>query len=128
MRVPITIYKNSVLATILGIVAGLTLAGGVVALLSRELVGGIILIALGLGIRMLAEYISEKKQFKKWIRQLEENDALKELPTSNQFAVKLYNAHPTNSTIKYIEKYNPQAAQLIREKLAEQKRQAKENK
>lgn len=58
----VTTYKNSKLATVVSVIGYLCIVGGVYALFNDEPVAGIIVVVLGIGFKVLAAYISQKKK------------------------------------------------------------------
>ena len=60
----VTTYKNSKFATVLSFIGYLMIVGGVYAAFNDELVAGIIIAVLGIGVKVLAGYISKKKSQK----------------------------------------------------------------
>ena len=60
----VTIYKNSKFASFLSILGYLVIVGGVYAIFNDELVGGIVALVIGIGFKLLAGFISQKKSKK----------------------------------------------------------------
>lgn len=60
----VTIYKNSKFASFLSILGYLVIVGGVYALFNDAVVGGIIALVIGIGIKVLAGFVSKKKSQK----------------------------------------------------------------
>ncbi len=125
MKVPIRIYKNSFLASTLSILSSLTMIICVAAFLGRAILEGILLLILGVALLFAAEYVSEKKCFKLWIRKLEANGMLAKVAEDNSAAVAMYNANPKKMTLAYIQKLNPDAAAIIARELEVQKAMSK---
>lgn len=57
----VTVYKNSKFATFLSFLGYLMIAAGIYCIFNDELVAGIIVVALGIGLKLLAGFISKKK-------------------------------------------------------------------
>ena len=60
----VTIYKNSKFASFLSILGYLVIVGGVYAIFNDALVGGIVALVIGIGFKLLAGFISQKKSKK----------------------------------------------------------------
>ena len=66
-------YKNSKLASAFSILGYLVIAGAIYALFNDEPLGGIIALVIGIGFKILASFISKKKQvkdaaFEQWLK------------------------------------------------------------
>lgn len=120
-RVPIRIYKNSFLASVVSIFGTILSVSGIAMLFAVPL-GGIVCILLGIGLFIWGGEISENKAFKKWIKDLESKGVVAALPASSELCVKVYNANPCKKTLNFIRKHNPNAAQLIENSLAQNKK------
>ena len=117
----ITIYKNSVLATLVGIFGYIFIIAGLALAFTEEILGGIILALIGVGFSIWAPAISRNKQFKTWKKRIEEGGLVPALPSSTQTAIQIYNPFPNKKTLEYIRSLNPSAAQQISELIAAQK-------
>ena len=60
----VTIYKNSKFASFLSILGYLVIVGGVYAIFNDARVGGIVALVIGIGFKLLAGFISQKKSKK----------------------------------------------------------------
>ena len=60
----VTIYKNSKFASFLSILGNLVIVGGVYAIFNDALVGGCVALVIGIGFKLLAGFISQKKSKK----------------------------------------------------------------
>ena len=60
----VTTYKNSKFASFLSILGYLVIVGGVYAIFNDALVGGIVALVIGIGFKLLAGFISQKKSKK----------------------------------------------------------------
>ena len=112
-RVPIKIYKHSVLASVISIFGSIMAMTGV-CLIFTEPVGGIVCTVIGIVMFALASSLADKKRFKMWAKDLEQKGILAQLSASRDLCVRVYQANPQMRTIQMIEKYNPAVAQEIR--------------
>lgn len=150
VRMRFTIYKNSALASLISFLSNLVLLGGIWGLvgvvfnvidgglagvggiwgLLGNALGAIVIIAIGIGLKFLAEKIaeraSERKAFKLWTKSLKEKGVLDSLPQSVELCRLIYRANPVRRTIRFIAKYNPLAAAEISESRKLAKAQMKE--
>ena len=60
----VTTYKNSKFASFLSILGYLVIVGGIYAIFNDEPTGGIIALAIGIALKLLAGFISKKKSEK----------------------------------------------------------------
>ena len=60
----VTTYKNSKFASFLSILGYLFIAGGIYALFNDAAIAGIIIVVVGIGLKVLAGYVSKKKSEK----------------------------------------------------------------
>lgn len=60
----VTVYKNSKFASFLSILGYLVIVGGVYAMFNDAVGGGIIALVAGIGLKLLAGFISKKKSEK----------------------------------------------------------------
>ena len=138
MRIPIKIYK-SFIGTILSLLSLFPLLGGVGIIIASVSSGDVLIIILGvLGgivcivfhwlIQELAGYVTERKLFNKWTKELREKGVEADIASSVDLALYVYNNNKSELTVKYIEKLNPQAGVIIRNHIAEQKALAKQEK
>lgn len=111
----ITIYKNSVGASICSIIGYMFFVIGVLTMLSESVTGGILLVLYGVGLTIGASVISKNKQFKTWKKQIETSGYVPLMQNSIQTAIQIYNTYPGKKTLNYIRSINPQAADLIEE-------------
>ena len=93
-RLPITIYKKSVLATL---VSFCTVFFYVFALVSLFVL--IICILGGIAFTAWGGHINDKKIFKLWIKDLEKKGVREIVSSSKEQAIALYNANPGKLTI-----------------------------
>lgn len=122
MRVSYTSYEKAPLATavsFLGRTVGtLMMVGGVMALFSGEVLPGIVIAALGFGIGLGAELLSEKmaesSAFRRWWKQVKDANLELQIASSLNTAVEIYNKNPQQRTLDKIAALNPAAAEYIR--------------
>lgn len=122
-RIYVNIYKNSVLASILSIVGTVFLLLNVGMFIS-ELVKGsfdfakdfpvvILYTLIAILLLWLAKYISERKEFKQFVKYVKQNHLEQEIAGSIEAALKLYRAYPTKLVKKYITKLNPETLGML---------------
>ena len=127
MRIRFTIYKHSILATIISIFSMLFLIIGVMLLFvepSSEFSGigekifvVLIFVAMGIGGNILAGKINENKKFSKWKKNIEKSGADLLISASVKDAVAAYNNCKGEKALEYIKTLNPQAGMIIDEEL-----------
>ena len=120
----ITLYKNSVLASLVSIVGSLSVLAGIALALGGAIFGGIFMALLGFGCAALASIISSRVQFRKWIKEMEKNGVIAQAKGNAVLAIKIFDANPTKQTLAYIRKLNPTAAGYIDQHLAAEKNAA----
>lgn len=128
-RISYTVYKNSILATILGFLSrvfalfGFAMAiGGVMDGEFGMLGGGAAFFVLGIGGTALAETINTHQSNVKWWK----NTIVKQgweaqIPSSVDVCFQVYNANPRQWTLNKIRELNPSAAAQIQQTLAAKK-------
>lgn len=82
---------------------------------------GLGLIVLGIPLVVWGAIISENKKFKKWWKQITDNNLEPAIAQSMETAVAIYNKNPQSRTLKKIAQLNPAAADLIRQSIAQNK-------
>lgn len=115
-------YRNSFLATLVSICGCGMAITGITILLSGVIPAGIVLMAIGAGLVMIASDISDNKQFKKWLKQAQEKNIDDVIRSSVAGAVQVYNLAPGKPMLKYIRGINPEAADAIQKNLDAQKK------
>ena len=111
-RVPVRIYKHSVLASVISVFGSIMAMSGVCLIFSVP-VGGIVCAVIGIAMLVLASSLADKKRFKMWVKDLEQKGILARLPASRDLCVRVYQANPQMRTVQMIAKYNPAVAQEI---------------
>lgn len=123
-RIHYTVYKNSLLATILSFLGSAYIMMGalifVLGLIDNEfeIAEGIFLfirfVLVGVVLLKIAKYVNEKKTFKLWVKAIRAQGAEYRIKESVDYAVMAYNSYPTKRTLKYISKLNPQVVEMIK--------------
>ena len=114
-------YKNSVLATLVSLFGCAWAIAGIAACAEGEIGGGIVIIALGVVFLVWARSISRNKAFKKWWKQVKDNNLEPQIAGSADVAISIYNKNPQKRTLKKIAELNPAAAEMIGKQLAQKK-------
>lgn len=113
-------YKNSVLATLVSIIGCASVFGGIAIVIedgwsdSETLSFAILMIVSGLTLAFLGKYISNNKAFKKWWKQIEENNLEADIAQNLNTAITIYQKNPQRRTIKKIATLNPAFAEYIK--------------
>ena len=116
-------YKNSFLASLVSIL------GSVMALSSIAMImeggenagAGIAMMVAGVAMIIWGKKISKNKAFKKWWKQIEDNNLEDAVKTDLNTAITIYKKNPTKRTIQEIAKLNPQFATYITQNVAKKK-------
>lgn len=119
----ITIYKNSVLATVCSMFGYGIAVSGVLVTITEDVIGGIVMIVCGFALSFLASSISESKKFSEWKKQIKKGGYTSVIQNSIQGAMQVYNTYPCKKALEYIRTLNPQAAELIDQELLAKKNQ-----
>lgn len=112
-------YKNSILATLVSIIGCAFVFGGIAMVIedgwsdSETMSIAIIMIVSGLALAFLGKYISNNKAFKKWWKQIEENNLEADIAQNLNTAIIVYQKNPQRRTIKKIATLNPAFAEYI---------------
>ena len=115
-------YKNSFLASLVSIFGSVMALGGLVTIVEgEEFGGGIALIVVGVAMVLWGKKISKNKAFKKWWKQIEDNNLEDAVKTDLNTAITIYKKNPTKRTIQEIAKLNPQFATYITQNVAKKK-------
>lgn len=121
IRFRFTIYKNSILASLCNVFGTIFSISGIIVLISEDFMEGITLTIWGLLHIWWAASISKKKQFKQFVKFLQQNDIDSQMITSSNLCFEIYNKMPDKRTLKYIASLNPQAASQIQAMITKQK-------
>ncbi len=129
-RVSYTVYKNSVLATIISFLSRMISAGGIMAAIMGVMngdfeflgVGAVLFAVFGLGGTALAETVNTYQSNAKWWENAVRKQGWEaQIPNSLDVCFKVYNANPSQWTLNKIEKLSPSSAAQIRQALAAKK-------
>lgn len=129
-RFSYTVYKNSVLATIISFLAGIMSVFGIFmavgGLFSLEFsilgMGVILFVVFGIGGNILAEMINTYQSNVKWWKNAIKKQGFEERITSSvDLCFQVYNANPCQWTLNKIRGMNPEAAAQIQQALANKK-------
>lgn len=116
----VTVYKNSVVASILSVCGYVAAIAGIIAAFSGSVVAGIISVLAGIGLVFWAAAISQNKQFKIWKNKIEASGLAGRIKADVNTAVMVYNSNPDKKTLAYISQLNPTAGSLIAESIHSQ--------
>lgn len=104
-------YPNSRGASVLSALGGLLMMIGCPMVFLYGM--GLVPVAVGIGMQILAKVVANNKSFKLWMKSLLEKGVLDQIPNNIVLAIKLYEANPCKKTLKYLQTANPQAAMII---------------
>ena len=113
-------YKNSFLASIVSIFGCALVTVAVIGLLDGD-TEGLVAIIPGIALAIWGRVISDNKAFKKWWKQVEDNNLESAVATDLNTAVAVYSKNPQERTIRKIESLNPSFAAYIRQNIAKKK-------
>ena len=113
-------YKNSVLASIVSVL-GCVMAMGGIATFSDDSTAAVCLILIGVALAVWGKQISNNKAFKKWWKQVEDNNLETVIAKDLNTAIAVYHKNPQSRTIKKIATLNPSFAEHIRKNIANKK-------
>ena len=129
-RISYTVYKHSVLATIISFLSRIAVIFGVfiavAGITDREFafigVGIVIFLVFGIGGSALAESINAKKGNEKWWKEsVEKPGWAAKIPNSIPVCFQVYNANPNPWTLNKIRTLNPAGADQIQQALPTKK-------
>lgn len=109
----IRIYKNSILANVVNFAGYFVMLMGLLLLFEAEILLGIVVILVGIGIMVVAGEIARKANFRKWWKELEKNGLMPMIRSDRSFAVQVYQKNPVKETLEKIRQMNPAAAAYI---------------
>lgn len=107
-------YKNSFLASAVSIFGCAMAMGGIAMITDGDTEGAVPMILLGIALAVLGKVISNNKAFKKWWKQVKDNNLESAVATDLNTAIAVYKKNPQNRTVKKIEQLNPSFAEYIR--------------
>ncbi len=128
MRLPITIYKSSILASIVGTLGSIFMICGPIVMLEESFSEGLIPMTIGLVFCIFAYWLGKRAEFRKWLKKLKKSGELNDISTSTESALKLYALNPCKRTLKYIKSKNKTAADYITAMNNSLKQEMKNNK
>lgn len=107
-------YKLSKGATFLSVVGALMRYAAVLCISYGAIAGCVICAAIGIGLHFLAEYMNNSK----WQKMVVEKGFTAKIAAGDlQTAISVYNANPSESTLKFIASHNPQMAEEVRARI-----------
>jgi len=118
----ITIYRNSVLATLVSIIAYMFVGVGIMIAFNGQIIGGILLALVGVVLMALASSISTNKQFKMLKKDWQAKGLIPEIQSNVSVAIQAYNTLPCPKMLAYIRTLNPEAAVEIARQLEAKKK------
>ena len=113
-------YKNSFLASVVSIF-GCVLAMSGIGMFAEETVAAVGLIVVGVAMVFWGKVISNNKAFKKWWKQVKDNNLESAVASDLNTAITVYQKNPQERTIKKIGTLNPAFAAHIRQYVAKKK-------
>ena len=112
---PLFTLRKSILAGIVEFFARFMGLVGIVGLIKeRDVEGGVSMLVFCFLLVIVSEIISERKKYKQMVRFLKSEGLLEQLPTDIKLCFDVYNCNPSKSTLRFIEKHNPKAAEEIK--------------
>ena len=113
-------YKNSFLASVVSILGCVLIMAGIMGIVDGETEMLFALIP-GLALAIWGKIISNNKAFKKWWKQVKDNNLEPVIARDLNTAITVYNKNPQKRTLKKIAKLNPTFAQHIEQNIAGKK-------
>ena len=109
------IYKSSVLASIISIAGALPVYIGIVGLLGKEYLNGIICIVVGILIQGIASIVAENAAFNKWKKEVVSKGYANRIAMGDySCAAQLYQQNPGEKTLAYFATLNPDVTARLR--------------
>lgn len=116
-----TIYKKSILATIVSAFGGLLMALGVGSIVSGLFLEGLPMLGIGFVMECWSFVINDNKKAKIWKKQMQEKGLEDQIRNSESFAIEMYNLCPNKRVLAYMRTMNPAAADNIARQIAANK-------
>ncbi len=113
-------YKNSFLASVVSILGCAMVMAGI-ASFEDDTTLAVILILIGLVFAVWGKLISNNKAFKKWWKQVKDNNLESAVAKDLNTAISVYQKNPQRRTIKKIATLNPAFAEYIQQNIANKK-------
>lgn len=129
-RISYTVYKNSVLATIISFLSQAIAVFGIIVAIAGVAdgefsmlgAGAALFVIFGIGGTALAENINIQQSNVKWWKESVENPGwAARIPDSVEVCFQVYNSNPRPWTLNKIRELNPSAAAQIQQALAAKK-------
>lgn len=114
-------YRNSFLASVVSIFGCVLFLGGIAIISEGDVGAGIVTIVLSIPLLLWAKKISNDKAFKKWWKQITDNNLEPQIAQNVSTAIAIYNKNPQKRTLDKIAQLNPAAAEQIRSSLEAKK-------
>lgn len=114
-------YKNSFLASAVSIIGSALGISGIKAIVGGHFAPGITLVIAAVPLLILGRYISNRKSFNTWWKVVADAGLEPQIAQSYSVALRVYRKNPCKRTLKKIAKLNPDAAEAIRQQLADKK-------
>ena len=113
-------YKNSFLASVVSIFGcGLAMVG--LASFGDSILMALVFLAIGFALMVWGRIISDNKAFKKWWKQIKDNNLEPVIAKDLNTAIAIYRKNPDGRTISEIAKLNPSFAAYIQQNIAAKK-------
>lgn len=113
-------YKNSFLASVVSVFGcALVIAG--IGSFQNDVALALGCIPVGVVLALWGKQISDNKAFKKWWKQVEDNNLESVIARDLNTAITIYRKNPQKRTIKKIAALNPSYAEYIRQNIAGKK-------
>ena len=107
-------YKLSKSATFISVIGALMRYAAVLCIANGLVPGFLVCAAIGVGLHFWAESVSNKK----WQKMVVEKGFANKIAAGDaETAVSVYNASPSEATLKFIASYNPQMAAVVRARI-----------
>lgn len=109
------VYKSSWLATIVSIAGAGCIYGGIICLISGQILPALICLAIGVAFYLLAEKIAANAVFKAWKKEVVSKGYAQMIAQGNlSVAAHLYQQNPGEKTLQYLETLNPCVVSSLR--------------
>lgn len=114
------IYTNSLLASIISLFGcGMIMVG--IASFADDILMAIFFLVVGFALAVWARQISDNKSFKKWWKQVKDNNLEPVIAKDLNTAIAIYNKNPNFRTIQKIAELNPGFGAYIQQNIANKK-------
>lgn len=113
MRVPLILYKKSIFANIFSIIGVILVFIGIYALRCQEILAALVYAGAGMLLILLTNMIHDKIEERKIQRLLKDPTTMASISMYSMPAFSLFQNHPKQEVLDFINKYNPYAAAVI---------------